>query len=329
MKFYGKFRLEITNEETGDYFDSGFNNNVILNKFFNLSGSASQYFGYCSVVFGSGSNIPLITDTNLQSPISNSDIPAKDGGIDGRSRDGNTFKFEKTLSFEGSKGKVQGNISELGLSYNRDDYYLFTRALVKDSQGNPTTISLGANDIVKLTYKIGYTVDLTTSLLDTQTIDVGGVQTTVELHAAGYNKTGNTTYNFWEPMAPVKAGFSLFWAGLNSYESAGYTQILQGDIADAGNFTFTPGTTLIKSGTYTPISFDADGTYINTNLADLPFGAGEATGTWNILVFSFDYRDADNPNYYPAWYLKFTPAIDKLAGQEVNISGLKIRCGRT
>lgn len=328
MNYFGKFRLEVSNTETGDYYDTGFNDNVFLNKFFSISTAASRTFRPV-VVFGSGSSVPTINDTNLQSIIPGANIISETTQINTKTQTNNVFKYEKVLTFEGTKGKVQGNISELGLSFTYNDSGLFTRALVKDTQGNPTTISLGANDIVRLTYKIEYTVDLNTSLLDTQTINIGGVQTTVELHAAGYNKTGNPNWNFWEPNSDYVKQSPIYWMGLDSSADSLIAQVLQGDVTDAGNFTLAPGTTILKPATGLYRGFNADGTYINSTLGNISSGAGDAVGTWNILVISTTTVAADHPSYTPAFYLKFSPGIVKQQTEEIDISGFIVRCGRT
>lgn len=331
MNYFGKFRIEVSNKETGDYYDTGFNDNVFLNKFFSLSNAASKsYRPY--VVFGSGSSVPTINDTNLQSSILGANILSETTQINTKTQTNNVFKYEKVLTFEGTKGKVQGNISELGLSFSQYDSLLFTRSLVKDTQGNPTTISLGANDVVKLTYKIGYTVDLNTSLLDTQTINIGGVQTTVELHAAGYNKTGNPDGNFWEPKSDYVGQYAIYWMGLDTYTTfsdALFAQVLQGDVTDAGNFTLAPGTTILKPTTRLRRSLNADGTYINSTLANISSVAGDAVGTWNIIAFSTGNLHADDPSYCPVFYIKFSPGIVKQQNEDLDISGLTVRCGRT
>lgn len=324
MEYFGKYRLEVTNTETGEYLDTGFVKNVFLDKFFSLSSAADTRF-ICRVVFGSGTNTPQKTDTGLQSLISGSGLDNK-GVLAKRERTGNIFKYTQRVSFEGAKGAVTGNVSELGLSFSYDNTGLFTRALVKDSQGNPTTISLGANDIIKLTYDVGFTVDLSTSLMDTQIIDVGGVSTTVELHAAGYNKTGNTTNNFWEPLDWYSNKTCLIWPCLGRTDKDIFTYILKGNVTDSGNWNMSPDSVIVKDVYSTDFSFNADGTYVNTNMYSRTYGATDANGVWDIMVFTNTIADpVTSSSFYPVYYLKFTPGITKAEGNEITISGFKIR----
>lgn len=327
MNYFGKFRLEITNKETGRYTDTGYIKNVFLDKFFSRYNASSLSFS-AVVVFGSGSSQPLRTDTNLQSPIPSAAISADNTQYNRKTFTNNVFKFEKKLTFEGTKGKVQGNVSELGLSFNGTDSQLFTRALIKDENGNPTTISLGANDIIKLTYIVGFTVDLTSPLLDTQIIDVGGVSTTVELFAAGYNGMPSNINNYWKPKDWYSGREPLFWGSLSSSSDTYVLEILKGTITDYSNWTLSPETTSIESKWRNAKSFNADGTYVNTNFTDKLLNSDIANGDWDYITCSERWGDAvNNPNYYPAFVLKFTPAITKALGEEITISGLKLRCG--
>lgn len=115
-------------------------------------------------VLGSGNTPPQPTDVKLETPI-------KHGGNGSVTRISNleefpTTKVTATYSRTFAQGFWIGNVSEIGLQKDRVDGRLFSRALILDLEGNPTTITLLGTDIVTLSYifTIHYPEDISGSV---------------------------------------------------------------------------------------------------------------------------------------------------------------------
>lgn len=110
---------------------------------------------------GTGSAAPTLGDTNLQNPLatvnsSTSDVVQNSYTYDSVS-DSFIYTMGKTLSF--ALGAVVGNVSEVGVfsttsSLSGNSSPLFSRALVTDGLGNPTTIAVTAEDQLVVTYTL-------------------------------------------------------------------------------------------------------------------------------------------------------------------------------
>lgn len=121
------------------------------------------FLNFCQV--GSGSQEPSYSDTALGSKIADSSQGSFAQGIQGD----DYSSVVGTYTF--GQGNASGNLSEIGIS-GASGGQLFSRALILDASGNPTTITV--EDIAILT--VTYEFRLYVSLADTTgTVDVGGV----------------------------------------------------------------------------------------------------------------------------------------------------------
>lgn len=156
--------------------DGAKSRNLIVDQFFECLGSsvnggsnAALFFtsqtntanASCNrwFIVGTGATPPQSTNTGLEnqlastSPVTNH---SHSYSYDGQN-DSLIFTSVSTQSF--SLGGVVGNISEVGVDFRGavspwNGRFLQSRALIKDSQGNPTTISLGAEDQLVVVYTL-------------------------------------------------------------------------------------------------------------------------------------------------------------------------------
>jgi len=163
----GRFRIEIRRngilvKETPWF------KNVITDVGFTYwytTGSSTPY-----LQVGSSNQAPSVTDTALASPV---------GVKRGLSYTATTkasaapWYTENTYSVVFPMNTIVGNLAEIGVYLSSA---LFSRTLIKDSSGNPTVISVVANEEVTVYYSIRQYEDLS----DT----------------TGSFKIGNTTYNY-------------------------------------------------------------------------------------------------------------------------------------
>lgn len=146
-KLAGFFKFQATNAETGqsrvlaDWFP-----NLITDQGLNQIGIGVQ-IDRC--VVGSSSTPPSFTDSSLASfvaattnNIGNSTIMASSPPYYGANR--RTYRF--------AMGAAAGNLSEVGMGWANNQ--LFSRALILDSGGNPTTITVLENEFLDVTYEL-------------------------------------------------------------------------------------------------------------------------------------------------------------------------------
>lgn len=139
---------EITIDETS------WINNVVLDQGLNaLSTTNSNLLAYLSV--GTGNSPPDVSQTSLDNvlAVTNTSSPTQPQ---------NSYNFSEIpfyvaarKSFRFNAGVAVGNISELGLtSSSGSNGLLFNRALVRDSNGNPTTITVLADEILDVIVEV-------------------------------------------------------------------------------------------------------------------------------------------------------------------------------
>ena len=175
----GEFRCVVKRADGSTKIDTGYQKNLILNQgldFFG-GGNSSDMMEYC--VIGSGSSQPITSQNKLDSSITayakGSDFSSK-YDYDA-SRDGNLYKTNKVRKYT-FNGLNNVNISEVGLASQfstSTNYYLCTRALIKDAQGVPTTITVLSGEILEIYYKLWAVFDTTDKTGQINLLDgVGG-----------------------------------------------------------------------------------------------------------------------------------------------------------
>ena len=171
--FAGRYRMVATNAKTGkqrllaDWFP-----NLITDFGLNMKGAMSGTGIGNSVMssfhVGSGTNTPLVSDTALQSPVATS--TDQQSLVIGAAQDPPYFAwYRRTVRFD--EGVAAGNLSEVGVGSNSGATLssLFSRALILDGNGDPTTITVLSNEYLDVTYELRLyapTSDFTATIAD-------------------------------------------------------------------------------------------------------------------------------------------------------------------
>jgi hypothetical protein len=131
--------------------ETGWFKNLILNQGLDRLGSTGQVISYGQV--GSGTNAPAITDTQLQTYVASSEAQfVASSATNSGSPD---YYAELTWAFRFPQGSVVAIISEVGVGWdNSAGANLFSRALILDGLGNPTTLSVTAEDELFVYYRL-------------------------------------------------------------------------------------------------------------------------------------------------------------------------------
>ena len=251
----GEFRCVVKRADGSTKIDTGYQKNLILNQGLDFFGgnNGSDMMAYC--VIGSGNSQPIYTQNKLDTAIT-----GVVGSVDSykydydAARDGNLYKTNAVYRYSFT-GLNNVNISEVGLASNYGNtttYYLCTRALIKDNQGNPTTITVLSGEILEIYYKLWIVYDVTDKTGTLNLLDGVG---------------GSTAYNYIARLAGVggtniggSAKYGAYTVGLALSAGAGNNGhfVANGEI---GAITGSPSgtssgyTSYVSTATYTPGSY--------------------------------------------------------------------------
>lgn len=186
MGMSGRYRLQVRDAETHAVVkDSGWFSNLILDSGLEALGTAAGHvLQYCRV--GTGNTAPAVTQTALVNQLASTATKAVSDTVGAATSA--PYYWWTRLVFRFAAGVATGNVAEIGIGWATTGNTLFSRSLVKDAGGNPTTITVLASEYLDVTYEIRVYPDTTVS---TQTVTIGGVSTTVE-HSCRNVTTGSS-----------------------------------------------------------------------------------------------------------------------------------------
>ena len=174
-KLSGEYKLVIKHAD-GSETDTGWFPNLILNSGLDLigHGTASSYG-----VVGTGTSTPIAAQTQLDAKIGS----YGNFVYIGTSVSTGSPAYIRTLTdaYQWAQGGIVGTISEIGIGPNTTGLGLFSRALILDSLGSPTTISLISTDQLTAYYALTITPPVTDT---TGSFVVAGVTYTYTMRLA-------------------------------------------------------------------------------------------------------------------------------------------------
>ncbi len=145
-KLAGRYKIEAVKADgerrliKADWF-----NNLILDSGLNRLGSGGAY-SYCMV--GTGTAAAAISQTALAAQIANTNNQTGElVGVDTT----NGFAWNRR-TFRFGLGAAAGNLTEVGVGWTSTD--CFSRALITDSNGNPVSITVLADEYLDVTYEL-------------------------------------------------------------------------------------------------------------------------------------------------------------------------------
>lgn len=226
--------------------------NLILDAGLNRIGTGNAIEGVC---IGTGNTAPSVEQGSL---VSFSKATAvSQGAVESTASTTSPYysSFKRTFRF--AIGALNGNYSEVGVGWGigggggNSIAGLFSRALIKDALGNPTTITVSADQVLDVSY--------TLKLYPPQN-DITG---TITLNGEVYNYTlrpafiNSRTYAGWT--ASYVTNTPVFWSSVDCYSG------------NIGSVTGSPSGSLSSGGT-TPL------TYVNNSYKkefNITFGLNE------------------------------------------------------
>lgn len=155
-------------------YDSGEFGNLITDNGVDYLGNSFAYIKRMDL--GSGNSAPAFSDVQLDALIvskaasdsSSNVLLTEDDGAGGTNY---IQRWSTSATF--AEGEAAGNISEIGMGPSNSADPLFSRALIKDTNGDPTTITVLSDEILIVTYYLYFhkpSQDLFTGVVDGYTI---------------------------------------------------------------------------------------------------------------------------------------------------------------
>lgn len=268
-KVSGEYRIEIINKFGDVINDSGFFKNLITNNGLNLRATTANTALYCQV--GTGSATPSFTDTTLSSYLA-----SQSGSSTLSNSPSSPFYTQRSVTYTFPVGAVVGNITEIGVSPTSGSGNLFSRALILDGSGNPTSMTILSSEQLRVTYVFRIYAPLNDV---TGTIDISGKSYSYTIRA------GNLT--------------SL------SYFSTDYSESNASPAPFATNGSIG-AITSIPSGTIVSISMSA-GSYINGSYSiNHTISASASQGNLSGGISALFYTSGSI-----SFQIGFSPAIPK------------------
>jgi len=185
-KLAGEYRLVASTDPEGKEVtkDTGWFGNLITDAgverigLVNLNGQHDVRDSILRAVrVGSGSTTPTFTDTSLDLEIASISLDGNGYGPPYISSDGSNYTdgyMHMTVVRQFGEGAAAGNLSEIGLG---DADNLFSRALILDEFGSPTTITVLANEYLTVYYTLRVYIPQTDVVISAHPILIDGVST--------------------------------------------------------------------------------------------------------------------------------------------------------
>ena len=289
IKLGGEYKLVITKPD-GTKQETGWFSNLILNQGLDRIGTSSnQIISYAQV--GTGNVAPAITQIGLNSFLAGSSqftgVPVTNSGAP-------TYISNHVWNFPFAQGAVVGNITEIGVGWAPTGNNLFSRALILDNLGSPTSITLVAIDQLTVYYRLKVVPPLTDV---SSTVTIGGTPYNYTARVSSVGSFVFSSYTFWASQ--------IGQAGSMVYP---YTAGTAGQTYGAGSVLGTiTGTPTVQSGTggsVTPGTY-TPGTYTRDDTFNWSITQGNATGGIQAIVFYFAPQGGVSFQY------RFTTVIPK------------------
>lgn len=162
VRLGGRFRVVVSKDAGCKQVveDTGFFDNLITNTGMNRVGEVTTNANRAELSFrdlcgrfvvGSGSSEPQFTDTALQNPVA---FASTNPVVDNETSSYDRGWYEITVQHQFGQGQAAGNLSEIGIQHTSASGPLWSRALILDGQGNPTTITVLPDDFLTCYYTL-------------------------------------------------------------------------------------------------------------------------------------------------------------------------------
>lgn len=294
----GFYRLQAIRPDGRVRVDTGFFPNLITDVGLNLIGSSQSWVE--SVVVGTGNATPTNSDTSLAAQVGSTSNRLSRVGASNQTAD--RYCYGRAV-FRFSAGSAEGNLAEVGVYSSTA---LFSRALILDGEGVPTTLTILEDEALDVTYEVRNYPPL------------DDVVTTMDI--------GETTHDITIRVAEVDSMWDLLGGGLGA--PIGWM---------AGRATFAscslyPSTSTLgavtgsPSGTPSNNDGGSDSAYVpNSNARDFSYTFGLTAGNVSggaaaILVPLGSQPTSGEAQIGMAYQISVDPVIPKNSGNNLALN---------
>lgn len=216
--FEGYYRLQAVRPDGRVRHDTGWFHNIITDGGLNSIGTSNDYLSQCRV--GTGNAAPSALDTALQTQVATTTtVQSVSTGAQASA----PYYGWLIRTWRFAAGVAAGNIAEVGVGINAGA--LFSRALVLDGGGSPTTITVLSDEFLDVTYQLRIKPPLS------------DVVSTVNISGVTYNTTTRamavTNPSFWANPGQGGGGGTNSWSTYNGTIGA-----ITSSPSGGGNFVF-------------------------------------------------------------------------------------------
>lgn len=288
----GRYKIEAVDSKGRKRLLADWFENLILNNGLDMLGTAATEFAYCSV--GTGNTAPASTQTALVTWLASSSTVLSHTNTNNNTGGGTPQYYgQTTITWNFAAGVATGTLAEVGVGASNTGTNLFSRALILDSSGNPTTITVLSTESLQVTYQLqswAPTADVTGS----QTVNGTSYAYTFRGSFVGSNGYG--------------------WSGLNytgDYSNLAAVVVYNGAIgaATAGPAGSTAGFGSIAAQSYT------SGNYYRNFVVSWGAGDGNLTGGISAISMSFG-----NVSSMGTFQVGFSPALPKSSSNTMTLT---------
>jgi hypothetical protein len=260
--------------------------NLILDQGLDFLGTSG---GTLRMAAGTGNTTPAVTDTQLatQAGVQVANVVSDTNGR----QPSEPFFGWRIKVFQSAVGEITGNLAEIGFGpASSDPLQLFARALILDSGGSPTTITVLSDEALNAAYELRYyppTADVVGS------IELDSVSRDYTIRAQDVDGAGSWSSAIGDAYSPAGSGSLTLGTGPLG---AAITDIPTGLSAPTGT---------IANATYTPGNFfrDSTGTW--------SIGLGQPSGGIGVVQFS---------GQMGLWGIDFDPKLDKPTDKTLSLT---------
>lgn len=213
--------------------------NIITDQGLDRMGNNFSWLGSCQV--GAGNATPTATDTGLQTYVAGTNTFVS--SVTSVQIAVSPYYASRVNVYRFAAGVAAGNLSEIGIGWNTSGSVLYSRALILDSGGVPTTITVLIDEVLDATYEWR----IYPPLVDvTGTVTISGSNYDYTIRAADINQYKTGVGSGWGTPQPfgVSGEAAFFGQAAFSGSIGAITSQPSGTTAGASvsNAAYTPGT---------------------------------------------------------------------------------------
>jgi hypothetical protein len=172
IRVAGEFRMRVHRPDGRCRLDTGWFPNLITDLGLNAPGASTNY---SAISVGTGNTAPAVTDTTLVARVATATTDNGSGYTSNNGTPGTADWYTSyLLALRFGQGAAAGNLAEIGVTLSATPFSTYSRALILDSSGNPTTITVLSDEFLDVSYNHRWYASSVDDVADTITVTGSG-----------------------------------------------------------------------------------------------------------------------------------------------------------